>query len=293
MTHPRSLICQSLLTLAAMAALTATARATNYSPLVGPKVTYTNINESDSQIAGPPAVTTSPAQLFGQPVLSPAGSDILSFNNSSFMVSVAAGQFERQDGSLRMDLAPTAVGGALHTVLLDEGGAWNVLGPDGTGSGAPALAEATLVFNDLRITSVNGVALGTAITVAPTFNVTSSTQTGTAHLTNGNGDVTITAAGGNAVGVWDITASFNLDAALAAHNITGNVTGVSMALDDILLGTTTTANGLTLAAIDKKHIIITPTATNPVPEPSTVVLALFGGVGLLFTGRQWRKASQV
>jgi len=293
MTHPRSLICRSLLALAAIAAFTVTARATNYSPLVGPKVTYTNINESDSQIAGPPAVTTSPAQLFGQPVLSPPGSDILSFMNSSFMVTVANGQFERQDGSLRLDLMPTVPGGALHTVLFDEGGAWNVLGPNGTGSGAPALAEATLAFNDLRITSVNGVPLGTAITVNPTFSVTSSTQTGTAHLTNGNGDVTITSAGGNAVGLWDITANFDLDAALASHNLSGRVTGVSMALDDILLGTTTSSDGLTIAAIDKKHVIITPTATNPVPEPSTIILGLFGGVGLLFTQRQWRKASQV
>src|SRR5215831_15448259 len=78
MTQPRSLICRSFLALAAMAAFTATARATNYSPLVGPKVTYTNINESNSQlVSGPPPATTSPAQLFGQPVLSPAGSDIL------------------------------------------------------------------------------------------------------------------------------------------------------------------------------------------------------------------------
>jgi hypothetical protein len=50
---------------------------------------------------------------------------------------------------------------------------------------------------------------------------------------------------------------------------------------------------LTLAQIDKKHFIITPSVTDAVPEPSTIILGLFGGVGLLFTRRQWRKANQV
>jgi len=289
MTHPRSLICHALLVLSAMAALAAPARATNYSPLLGPHVTYTNINESDSQIAGPPPVTTSPTQLFGPPALSPAGSDILSFNSASFMVMVANGQFELQDGTLRMDISPThPATGAIHSLLIDEGGGWRVLGPAGA-----ATAEATLLFNDLRITSVNGVPLQTAIVVNPTFSVSDVIQNGTALVTPGTGDITFTSAGGNGVGTWDILANFNIDAALASHNLSGRVTGLSLALDNQLFGNTQSGNSLTLAQIDKKHFIITPSVTDPVPEPSTIILGLFGGVGLLFTRRQWRKASQV
>jgi len=287
MTHPRLLILRSLLALASMATLAATARATNYSPLVGPHVSYTNINESDSQIAGPPPLSTSPAQLFGQPVLSPAGSDILSFNAMTFMVNVADGQFELQDGTLRMDISPTNPGGAIHGVSIDEGGGWKVFGPDGS-----ALAEATLLFNNMRITSVNGVALGTAIVVNPVFSQTISTQTGSAHLTPTTGDVTITSAGGNAAGIWDITANFDIDAALAAAGKTGKVTGLSLALNNQLFGNTQVVNGLSLAEIDKKHFVLTTSVTDPVPEPSTIILGLLGGVGLLFTRRQWRQAAQ-
>jgi hypothetical protein len=289
MTHLRFLILRSLLALAAMAMLAAAARATNYSPVMGPKVTYSNINESDSQIAGPPPVTTSPAQLFGPPVLSPAGSDILSFNATSFMVLVANGQFELQDGTLRMDIAPNNPGGAIHLLSIDEGGGWRVLGPAGT-----ATAEATLLFNDLRITSVNNVPLQNAIVVNPSFSVSDVIQNGAALVTPGTGDITFTSSGGNGVGTWDILANFNLDNALATHGLGGGrVTGLSLALDNQLLGQTQSANSLTLAQIDKKHFIITPTVTDPVPEPGTIILGLVGGVGLLFTRRQWRKASQV
>jgi hypothetical protein len=295
MTHTRSLIYRSLLTLAFTATLAATAQATNYSPLVGPNLTYSNISENDTQLIGPPAVNSSPTGLFGQPILTPAGSNILSFNDSTFSVAVAGGTFETQDGKLTMDITPTIPGSGIHKLSLDEGGAWQVIGADGTGISAPAYVTATLLFNDLRITAVNGVALGSAITVHPTFSLSATTQIGAAHTSTSTGadtgNVQITSAGGSGQGLWDIVAAFDIDAALAGAGKSGKVTSLSLALDDKLLGNTISANGLTLAEIDKKHIILTPT-TDPVPEPSTIVLGLVGGMGLLVGGRKWRKASQ-
>jgi hypothetical protein len=74
--------------------------------------------------------------------------------------------------------------------------------------------------------------------------------------------------------------------------LSGNITGVSVALDNELLANTSASGstGLNLAEIDKKHITISGTTTNPmvsggVPEPTTYSL-LIGTAALTMRRRR-------
>ena len=265
---------------------TRAAHASLYGNFVGPDVTYQNVSESDSQISGPPVVNSTPTGLFGAPLLIPAGSDDLTFPNMTFSAQAADGTFVLQDGKLTFNVVPTTPTANIQSLTFDEGGAWRVDGATGDAS-----SEATLLFNSLSITSVNGVPLVTPIVVAPTFSETDTTQTGSASVAMATGDITFTSTGGNAVGTWDITADFNLTGALTAEFGAGagkeQITGISVALNDQLLANTTATTGLTLATIDKKHFNVTPITQN-VPEPAT--LSLLAGAGLLM-GRR-RKATR-
>ncbi len=270
--------------------LASAAHASLYTNQIGPNISYTNINEFDSQLAGPPPVSTNPTGLFGAPTLDPVGSDNLSFPATTFSVQVADGQFEDQDGKLTMDITPTVAGGSLQTLNFDEGGTWRVQGP---AQNDVTTVEASLLFSNLEITSVNNVALATPIVVTPTFGLATPTTIGTfSSVLNASGtvaDIAISSAGGTGIGTWDISASFDLDAALANAQITGNVTGVSVALDDDLVGETTASDSLTLGTIDKKQFEITGTVPNPinsgVPEPTTFSL-LIGTAALAMRRRR-------
>jgi hypothetical protein len=272
--------------------LASAAHASLYTNQIGPNISYTNINEFDSQLAGPPPVNTNPTGLFGAPTLDPTGSDNLSFPATTFSVQVANGQFEEQDGKLTMDITPTPHDGSLQTLNFDEGGTWRVQGPN---QNDVTTVEATLLFSNLQITSVNNVALATPIVVTPTFGLATPSAIGTfSSAINSSGtvaDIAISSAGGTGIGTWDISASFDLDAALANANLTGNVTGVSVALDDDLLGQTSETDSLTLGTIDKKHFEITGTVPNPVsggvPEPTT--LSLLVGTAALAMRRRRRE----
>ncbi|MGD0541742.1 MAG: hypothetical protein ABSB33_09515, partial [Tepidisphaeraceae bacterium] len=252
---------RTLLGSVSLLVLTSAANASLYTNQIGPNISYTNINEFDSQMVGPPPVNSTPTGLFGAPVLSPPNSDNLTFPALTFSALVADGEFAFQDGKLIMDIAPTSPAGTIHSLTFDEGGAWNVMGSD-----SAATVEATLLFNDLRITSVNDVPLANPIIVTPTFTEDISVQNAPALTTTGTGEVTIASDGGDGNGLWDITASFNLDAALAAADLTGNVTGMSVALDDQLYADTDadTDSTVNLAQIDKKHFIVSG-VTSEVP----------------------------
>jgi hypothetical protein len=275
--------------------LASAAHASLYTNQIGPNLSYTNINEFDSQISGPPPVTSNPTGLFGAPALDPVGSDNLSFPTTTFNVQVADGQFEEQDGKLTLDITPTQPGSSIDTLDFDESGSFRVQGP----SGADATSvEASLIFSNLQITSVNNVALTTPIVVHPTI-VTGAAPAGPANVSINSsgetGDVVITSDDGSAVGTWKINANFNLDAALADNQLTGDVTGVSVALDDDLVGETTASDSLTLGTIDKKSFEITGTVPNPVsgpggpgvPEPTT--LSLLVGTAALAMRRRSRE----
>src|ERR1700722_17037895 len=249
-----------------------------YGNLSGPNISYQNIAENDSELTGPPS--TSPAitaGFFGSPLLLPAGSNDLTFPNMTFSSAAADGSFEFQDGKLTFNIVPNGTSN-IHSLNFDEGGAWTVDGVTGD-----AESEATLLFNDLRITSVNGLTLSSPIIVAPTFTETASPQVSTATIATAPGNVMITSNGNTSSGTWDIGANFNLDAALSGANVSGQITGISIALNDQLLAQTTDADGLTLATIDKKHLVITPVTTN-VPEPASLSMLL--GTAMLLVRRR-------
>lgn len=283
MKHWR-IICRVWVAITLMASLAAARLAGAnqfYGDFSGVTIKYLGVNEVDSQIIGPPIVNSTPLQLFGPPTPPPPLSNDLSFDQMSFSVLVANGQFELQDGKLTMDIIPTVPELIIHSFLFAEGGGWRVFGPNGS-----ALAEATLLFNDFRITETNGIPLVTPIIVNPSFTVSSVVQSGIANVFPSTGDITFTSAGGNGVGTWNIAAFFDIDAALAAANRSGElVTRIKVALDDQLLGVTQEEEGLSLAAIDKKHFIISTNA-NFIPEPSTLVLGILAGLGLAFVARR-------
>jgi len=279
----RSLYFSALFALTGLVGLPVTSRvagAVLYGNFAGPNISYLNVAETDSQIAGPPPADSTPSGLFGAPALSPPVSDNLAFPALSFSDLVADGQFQLQDGKLTFDVTPTTTA-TIHSLSFDEGGAWRVDGPEGDAS-----AEATLLFNDLRITAINGVALGAPIIVDPTFTESDAIQTGSADVSKANGDITFTSTGGDAAGTWDITADFNIDAALAGADQTGRVTSISVALDDQLFAQTTSVSSLTLASMDKKHFIVSG-STSPgsvTPEPASLSLLL--GVALMMLRRR-------
>jgi hypothetical protein len=269
--------------LAGLFVMARVANASLYGNFAGPNISYLNVTETDSQIAGPPPVTSTPSGLFGAPALSPPNSDNLAFPALSFSDLVADGQFQLQDGQLTFNVTPTT-NATIHSLSFDEGGAWRVDGPEGDAS-----AEATLLFNDLRITAINGVALGQAIIVDPTFSESDVIQSGSADVSTAEGDITFTSTGGDAVGTWDITAEFNIDAALAAADKTGQVTSISVALNDQLFAQTTSVDStLTLASIDKKHFIVSGITTpgSVVPEPASLSLLLGGAMMMLRRRKQ-------
>ncbi|MGA2442666.1 MAG: PEP-CTERM sorting domain-containing protein, partial [Tepidisphaeraceae bacterium] len=100
------------------------------------------------------------------------------------------------------------------------------------------------------------------------------------------GDITFTSTGADAVGTWDITANFNLDAALAEADQTGKVTSISVALNDQLFAQTTAVSTLTLASIDKKHFIVSGITTGILPEPGSLSLLLGGGLMMMRRRKQ-------
>jgi hypothetical protein len=265
MNIPHFLSRYGLLGSALVLGLSGMAQAALYGNFAGANVTYQNVTETDSQLTGPPSVSSMPAALFGAPEISPPNSDDLTFPAISFSALEADGQFEFQDGKLTFGVVPNTPTVTIHSLSFDEGGAWSVDGPTDD-----ATSQATLLFNDLRILAVNGVTLSPSIVVAPVFTETITTQNGSADTSTSNGQVLAASTGGDADGIWDITATFNLDAALASADLTGQITGISVALDDqLLVQTVAPESGLSLAEIDKKHFIVSDVTTS-VPEPTSI-----------------------
>ncbi len=286
------LLCGSVLAgVAAVFVPMRAAHAALYGNFVGPNLTYTNVTENDSELSGNPPVESIPAQaLFGPPVLSPSNSDNLSFNDMSFAAEAADGGLEYQNGELTFGVVPSSPGKALTALSFTEGGQWTIEGPAGD-----AVSFDSLVFDNLLITGVNGTPLATPIVVAPDYGAPSFQQLDgpppLVTFTPGAGNLTITSAGGTgiAVGTWNITASFDLQAAVGIGDV---VTSITVALDDALQATTTDVPGTTtFAEIDKKEFYVNGGTTpfqSGVPEPGTLSILACGG---LLLGRR-RRASR-
>jgi hypothetical protein len=224
-----------------------------YGNFAGPAVTYQNVTEVPTQLPGP-----TPAALFGPPSLS--GNSLL-FNPVNFVDSASAGALEFQDGRLTFNVIPTSSQGNIKSISLLEGGAWTV----GGGTSATTAKE-SLLINELFITSVNGISVN-PIVVPPSIAFT-DTNNGSASVSTSSNSITFSSSAGFSSGTWDATASFNFANALTGAGLSGNVTGLSMELDNQLSVTSETNS---VAFIDKKYLDVTSNSS-PVPEPSVAGL---------------------
>ena len=279
-----------LLSAIAVLAMASQARATIFNsypgPFPGPNVTYVNVMEGDS--ANPPP---DPARLFGTPNLS---GDALQFgqNNTplgtglNFQVQVGgATPVLLKDGTLTMDISATnQATGNMTGFSISEGGGYSILGGTLATQVNAALQipfNAAAYAGGLGISALNGVALSQPIPVNYTETFAQGVgSSGTFSATPSS--IKFSGPGG---GTWTAFANFDIAAALAAAGKTGQrVTGLTLTLNNVLSGS---AEANALASIDKKSFQINVTA---VPEPSTVILGLMGGVGLLIGGRRLRKS---
>jgi hypothetical protein len=275
---------------AAVLAVATQARATNFinypGPFVGPVATYVNVMEGDSQ--NPPP---DPSRLFGTPNLS---GDSLKFDQNNlpagtglnFRVDVnAATPVLLKDGTLTMDIAATSqTTGNITGLSISEGGGYTIVGGTIATQVAAALQipfNAAAYVGGLGITATNGITLAQPIPVNYTeVFAQGGGSSGTFALT-GNG-IKFTGPGS---GTWSGFANFDIAGALAAAGRTGQrVTGLTLTLDNVLSGA---AEANALAGIDKKSFEVNIVG---VPEPSTIALALLGGVSLIAGGRKLRKA---
>ncbi len=281
-----------LLSAIAVLAMASQARATVFNsypgPFVGANVTYANVVEGDS--ANPPP---DPSRLFGTPNLS-GDSLLFSQNNTpnnlalNFRVDVGGAQpVLLKDGTLTMNVAATnQATGNISAFSISEGGGYGILG--GT-LATQVNAALQIPFNaagfvgGLGITSLNGVALATIIPVPYTESFAQGPGS-TGAFSASPSSITFSGQGS---GTWSGFANFNIASALAAAGKTGQrVTGLTLSLNNVLSGT---AEPNSIAFIDKKAFAVSAVVT-PIPEPSTVILGLMGGVGLLVGGRRLRKA---
>jgi len=255
-------------------------------PFVGPNVTYSNVVEGDS--ANPPP---DPSRLFGTPNIS---GDSLQFSQNNiplgtglnFRVDVGGSTpVLLKDGTLTMNISATnPVLGNITNFTLSEGGGYGILG--GT-LATQVNAALQIPFNPagyvggLGITSLNGVPLAQIIPVPYTESFTPGPGSSGAFTATAS-SITFSGPGS---GTWSGFANFNIAGALAAAGKSGQrVTGLTLTLDNVLSGT---AEANSIAFIDKKNFSIS--TVTAIPEPSTVILGLMGGFGLLACGRRMRK----
>jgi hypothetical protein len=257
-----------------------------YGNLIGPNVSYLGVSETD---------TPGPTAYFA-PVITPPGSNVLLFGATQFTTNVPAGPgVDKKDGRLSVSqIQVTTPGFSIGSLMqITEGGRWAVQGLLNT---AGALAQ--IVAQPIMITQLNG-ALATAISVNPDVQFTFSPDNGTALVTNNSGgpsgSIKFLTSGDDLLfgdsGSWSASITYNLGAALAASGHgSDHVTGLAgLSLDNAL---TSSALAGGSAFIDKKNLTVDLNLQNPVPEPSTIVLGLLGGFGMLVAGKKFRKGKQ-
>jgi len=268
---------RALLSAATLVALASVANAAtvNYGNIVGPNIMYLNVVEQTNQFPGP-----APATLFGAPQL--AG-DNLDFNPLGFAGSAQNGDFLVQDGLLSIDTIMTnSPLGNISKLTINEGGGWIVVG----GPNA-ATATATLVTGPVLVAQLNGVNGPVNVSVNPTYTF-SHTQTGAVTFVQGSNSLSFASNGGVGNGSWGITATYDIAGAIAAAGLPAGtrVTKLgTLALDNQLVRDT---DPNSFSYIDKKFFSIS--VVTAIPEPSTILLGLMGGVGLVLGSRKMRRA---
>jgi len=225
----------------------------NYGDFNGTTVQYLQVTEDSS---------TDPTPLYGSPTLT---GDSLSFNPTGFGAQASgAGGADITDGTLATTIMTTGTK-RIHKVNFAEAGDYTFAGAAGTTLTAASVGASFF----LKVVELDGVG------VAP-INI--------------NGSMTITPSGGTydfvndphgPAAIWSGSVIFDIDAALAAQNITGQATKILLTLDNAL---TANSEAGTFALIKKKEFAgSTITVDTNVPEPSLAsltVLALGAGIGM-------------
>ncbi|MEN6404937.1 MAG: PEP-CTERM sorting domain-containing protein [Thermoguttaceae bacterium] len=213
------------------------------------------------------ASLTNSTALYGAPSVS---DDSLFFNLEgvgAFNIRKEDGGFDIVDGQLTTSLAAHS-GYGIDSVAINEYGDYTLLGV-----GTSTTQVSVTVSAILRITEVNGVG------VAPITTTLSD---------NATYDL---ASAGNTTGSWSLSVVFDAADILAAETdvladagITdGLVTQATLTFDNTIFA----VSELTSGAFIAKKMVDIDVGTQPVPEPSALVLTCIGAV--FFLGQTWRK----
>ncbi len=242
-----------------------------YAPpaIVGPDVTYTNVSETDT-----PAVTPPDDAYFGAPTLAGDG---LAFN-PSFRVEASNGGADSEDGTLYVTLsANNLTNNSINLLSISESGDYDLF----HATSASAVA-AILNIQGLLITQVNG---NTPVNIPVPYTESFANVSGSGPSVITSDSIVYSGAGPLVSGQWSASASFNIAAALAGADRTGqNVTGLSLVLDNTLQGVSETSS---VVEIDKKSFDLIVGTSNPMPSlPDPMSLPLIGAAGLLAVRRR-------
>ncbi len=237
MTRKLSLALMILLTLCA----SADATSINYGDFAGSTVMYLDVTETAN-------TPDDEAPLYGTPTLF---GDKLDFDPAGFAATAADESADLTDGQLNFTLMGLP-GVAIKSISFSEGGDYSLLGNGGT---------VTQVFYGITVASVkvlevDGVALESPVNLAPASASGGDTLTGQSKMSV----------------PWDLGIDYDVHAALTTADVDFEVgaTKIKIAVNNTLGAISMTK---TIAFIAKKSFMVD---VETIPEPTTVLLAIFG-----------------
>ena len=253
-TTTRNFLAQSVLALAVTLCLSlaaANAGTINHGDFMGPNVGYMDVTETSAD----------PVPLYGAPIV--IGDMLAFFEPSSsnpslgFNAQSAGGIGDITDGFLNLTIMAKP-GKGINALTFSEGGDYTM---SALGN-ALAQVSATLNIFQLSIVEVDNAPLGSPI-------VLSDIQSTTLNF-----------PGDPAQGSWNLSSTFDLAAAVASLNPSLGVTKIVAKVNNTL---TALSQSGSVAGIFKKDFDIDPDTT--IPEPTTMMLSVFGLIGVLATRR--------
>jgi hypothetical protein len=223
-----------------------------YGDRVAQTVTYGSVTETS-------IVNTTAA--YGSPSVSKDSlyCDLISLGVFSITASSATSELKWTEGALSSRISANS-GYAVNSLTILENGVYDV-----NGSGTSVTYAKVTLSGVLKITEVDGKS------ITPVTDSFSETLTYT--LSNGSGD-------------WNIPFTLDLDSILAASGISGNVTAVTLTLDNMLYAASETTS-IAYIAKDMIQVDATTSVIDAAPEPSTIAMLGVAGIGLAIAA--WRK----
>ena len=231
-----------------VAALAATCPATtiSYGDFTGAQVVFTNVLEQSS---------TDPVPLFGAPI---ATANSLAFSPITFSSSSSNDDADITDSQL--SLMMEAVEGRTITALeIDEAGDFTLSGS----TTATATVGAAVFWTILEL---DGVALPGPLPAGSTNVVFDQGAGPNGGMFELPGDV-------GAAQIWTGSLNVDLQSFLAAEGLTGNITKLSLTLDNTLSTSSTLGSSAFVKKKEAQQVGIT-VLTEEIPEPAGAVLAL-------------------